>query len=147
VIAILQCSALAYGVYSIAESRPVFITFVKDRFELVRAGELDDADLAQAAYGFGPLVVRLPARAACEDPRPRSSGAAHAHIGGKDIHIIPRYYVDYAVVAPRRPGAPRRSPGCARSTRIAFLRSTRWSRAQAPSRAWGSCRCVPASAT
>src|SRR5436190_17788454 len=35
VIGTLQVAALAYGLYSIAESRPVFMTFVKDRYELV----------------------------------------------------------------------------------------------------------------
>jgi hypothetical protein len=55
VIGVLQFTALIYGLYSIAESRPVYLTFVKDRFDLVRAGELSDADLAQAAPGFGSL--------------------------------------------------------------------------------------------
>src|SRR5262245_18835764 len=31
-IATMQVAAMAYGVYSIAESRPVFVAFVKDRF-------------------------------------------------------------------------------------------------------------------
>src|SRR4051812_10875535 len=31
VIGILQSAALVYGLYTIAESRPVYVTFVKDR--------------------------------------------------------------------------------------------------------------------
>ena len=103
VIGILQVSALAYGVYSIAEARPVFITFVKDRFELVRAGELDDADLAQAAYGFGDLSwfgYRLAGAKIPRDPKEQLKLRDSAILGGKDIHLIPRWYVEYSVVAP-----------------------------------------------
>src|SRR5471032_481619 len=37
VIAILQSTALSYGVWVLFESRPVFVAYVVDRFELVRA--------------------------------------------------------------------------------------------------------------
>jgi hypothetical protein len=103
VIATLQVAALIYGLWSIAESRPVFITFVKDRFELVRAGELDDADLADAAPGFGSLSwfgYRLAGAKLPKDPNEQLKLMDSAVLGGKDIHYFPRYYVDYSVVAP-----------------------------------------------
>jgi hypothetical protein len=103
VIGILQVAALAYGIYSIAESRPVFITFVKDRFELVRAGELDDADLAQAAYGFADppwFGYRFAGAKIPRDPKEQLKLMDSAIVGGKDIHLIPRWYVEYSVVAP-----------------------------------------------
>ena len=102
VIAILQLAALAYGIYTIAESRPVYITFVKDRFELVRAGELDDADLAQAAPSFGQLNwfgYRLAGARIPKDPKEQMKLMDSAILGGKDIHLIPRWYVEYSVVA------------------------------------------------
>src|SRR6185437_826570 len=49
VIATLQACALAYGCHVLFASRPVYLIFVKDRFELVRAEEVADADLAKAA--------------------------------------------------------------------------------------------------
>lgn len=42
VIALLQISALAYGLYSVYEARPVWIVYIIDRFELVQANELID---------------------------------------------------------------------------------------------------------
>src|SRR5690606_18525235 len=36
VIALLQLSALIYGLYTMADGRPAWLTFAKDRFEMVR---------------------------------------------------------------------------------------------------------------
>ncbi|WP_180174765.1 TfpX/TfpZ family type IV pilin accessory protein [Acinetobacter sp. YH01022] len=40
IIAIIQLSAMIYGVYSMYEGRPVWIAFAGDRFESVRANEV-----------------------------------------------------------------------------------------------------------
>ncbi len=40
VIAILQAGALCYGMYSMYQGRPAWVTYVIDRFELVRANEM-----------------------------------------------------------------------------------------------------------
>lgn len=103
VIAILQVAALVYGLWSIAESRPVFITFVKDRFEMVRAGELDDADLAEGAPGFRDVSwfgYRLAGALIPRNPDDQLRLMDSAILAGKDIQYFPRYYVDYEKVAP-----------------------------------------------
>lgn len=110
-IGTVQILALAYGVYSIAESRPVFITFVKDRFELVRAGELDDADLAEGTPGFNHLPwfgYRLAGAQLPRDAREQMKHLDLAIMGSKDIHLFPRLYVPYAQVGPQaaRAGQP-----------------------------------------
>src|SRR5688500_10728960 len=51
-IATLQVAALAYGVWVLYEARPVWIVFVKDRYELVRANNVLDAELAKAKPPF-----------------------------------------------------------------------------------------------
>lgn len=40
VIAIIQISAMVYGIYSMYEGRPVWIAFVGDRFELIKANDV-----------------------------------------------------------------------------------------------------------
>ncbi|CAM3938715.1 TfpX/TfpZ family type IV pilin accessory protein [Psychrobacter arenosus] len=55
VIAIIQLSALGYGLYSTYEARPVWIAYVADRFELVGANELiEDPDHIMLLPKTGP---------------------------------------------------------------------------------------------
>jgi hypothetical protein len=97
VIATLQVGALIYGSHVLFESRPVYIAFVKDRFELVRAEEVADADLAKAAPGYrrlplgGPRIVaaRLPT-----DPTQKFN-IMLSGIAGKDVQTYPQYYLPY----------------------------------------------------
>ena len=48
VIGIVQLAAFVYGVMSMANARPIYVVFVKDRFEVVMAEEIADADLQVA---------------------------------------------------------------------------------------------------
>src|SRR5690349_11501173 len=48
VIAVLQAAALAYGTHVMFAARPVYIAFVDDQFETVRANDLDPANVAHA---------------------------------------------------------------------------------------------------
>jgi len=48
VIILIQISALCYGVYTIAQGRPVWIVYSVDRFELVKNNEIIDENLQKA---------------------------------------------------------------------------------------------------
>ena len=98
VIGTLQCVALAYGVYVLFESRPVYIVFVKDRFELVRANEYPPGHLEKARDArhasltwTGPRIVgaKLPT-----DPKEQMD-LMISGIGGVDVQLFPQYYVPY----------------------------------------------------
>jgi len=102
VIALLQIAAFGYGLRVIAAARPVFVVAEVDRFVLVAANQLDDADLAAGSLPefrtrswLGPRVVGV--------VPPQSSEEAYestiAALGGKDIDRFPRYYVPYTQVA------------------------------------------------
>jgi hypothetical protein len=100
-IAFLQLSALSYGTWVLFESRPAYIVFVKDRFELVRANALSEGDPSNArpagsldAPLAGPRTVgvRLP-----KDPGEQFALMVSA-AGGADIHVFPKYYVPYDAV-------------------------------------------------
>lgn len=45
VIALLQLSALGYGVWTVADGRPAWLVFGGDRFELVRIPEIDQRNI------------------------------------------------------------------------------------------------------
>ncbi len=63
VIAVLQALAFGYGFLTVMEARPVWLVFNKDRFDLVRAYEIDARRLDKAAPEYrapsllGPLWV------------------------------------------------------------------------------------------
>lgn len=52
IIVALQVAALAYGLWSIAQARPAWIVFNKDRFDIGQANELDRREEAQARPEF-----------------------------------------------------------------------------------------------
>jgi hypothetical protein len=98
VIAILQASFLAYGVWTIAEARPAYIAFVKDRFELAHANQIPDSVLVAAHMNryldlpwLGPKVVgvRFPT-----DPDEKYK-LVLSGLTGVDIHCYPQYHVPY----------------------------------------------------
>ena len=102
VISLMQIAALAYGVYVLFESRPAYIVFVKDRYELVRAngypeGFLDKPEAARWAKlpVTGPKIIgaKLPT-----DPKEAFKVMLDG-IGGIDVQLKPRYYVPYGEVS------------------------------------------------
>ena len=100
VIATCQVAALAYGVWVTYEARPVYTAFVKDRFDVVAANEIDPNDLAAGPSEYrtlsltGPRLigVRLPT-----DPK-ELSDLIFKGLAGKDAQDFPKYYVPYADV-------------------------------------------------
>ena len=99
VIAILQIGALGYGVWVLFDSRPAYIVFVKDRFELVRANQIPDELLAEARggiYAHSPLAGPRLVAARWPIDREESTRLMLASIAGIDIQFFPRHYVAYA---------------------------------------------------
>lgn len=104
VIGIVQVGFLLYGVWSLSESRPVYIAFVKDRFELARASQIPDSVLDDAKMNrftdlswTGPKLVgvRFPT-----DPDEQFKIAVSG-MAGVDIHCYPQYHVPYDSVRPK----------------------------------------------
>lgn len=54
-VIVLQLAALGYGLYSVAQARPVFLAFEGDRFRVVAVPDIDQASLARAPSGMGRL--------------------------------------------------------------------------------------------
>jgi hypothetical protein len=97
-IALLQVAALAYGVHVIFVARPVYLVFAVDRFVLVRAADLDPADLAKATDPqFRSLPLGPPSYIAAvlpTDPKERTD-VLFSGLAGKDVELMPRYYASY----------------------------------------------------
>lgn len=99
VIAVLQLSAMTYGIHTAWNARPVFMAFAIDRFILVAANELLPQDIAAASKaefkelswkGPTPVIAHRPT-----DDKEREAILFNAISGGNDIERLPKYYVDY----------------------------------------------------
>jgi hypothetical protein len=98
VIALLQATALAYGVHVVYTARPVYLVFAFDRFNVVTAKDLDPKDLAKVTREeFKHLPLGRPGYIAAEMPRDPNIQAniVITALGGKDLELYPQYYVPY----------------------------------------------------
>jgi hypothetical protein len=127
-IAIVQVTALCYGAFVLFESRPVWIVYVKDRYELVRADEILDTDREKARPPFDALSITGPRLVGAELPtdpaeqlRVFLSAAA-----GRDVQVYPQFYVPYGraraeVIAHAKPISSLRSLNPGKVARIDAL--------------------------
>lgn len=97
-IGVLQLAALLYGVSIVFLARPAYLVFVKDRFEVVTAVELQPENLAQATLEqFRSVPVTGPVWVYGEfpqDPQERKRLVELA-LAGLDLQHFPRYYRPY----------------------------------------------------
>jgi len=102
VIAFAQACAFLYGTSVVVRARPAFIVANIDRFSLVTANDIDPADYAKAkrpefasAPWTGPRIIgAIPPTDLEQRNRIMFAGP-----GGKDIDVMPQYYVEYAEVS------------------------------------------------
>lgn len=102
VIGTLQAAALAYGVHVIAEARPVYMVFSVDRFDIVAANDLKDAELARVTDPrFAGVPWGRPRTIAVKSPRdPREQmRIIESALAGADLQTFPQYYVPYESLA------------------------------------------------
>ena len=121
VIGVLQTAALCYGVWTIAQARPLFAVFNVDRITIVTASDLKAPDMLAAERKefrsipwLGPkLIATRHARNSDETLERVDSATA-----GRDVPQLPKYYVPYSeanaeVIAHTHPLAtlPDKNPG------------------------------------
>lgn len=98
VVALLQLSAFLYGVSVIFEARPAYVAFNVDRFDLVRAVEIDPDDLKSARLPqFKSLPVLHPQVIAIDRAKTSEEKlkAIDLALQGKDLPLRPEYYIPY----------------------------------------------------
>lgn len=95
VIAVMQFLALGYGLWTVAEGRPVWLVFNSDRFDLVRAVDIDSRKIGDAPsqyqhapWGGPQWVVALPPTEVNEQQKLLLEAIA----GGSDISQRPDLY-------------------------------------------------------
>ena len=100
VIILLQISALSYGIYSLAEGRPVWMAFNGNRFELIRNNELLDVSVDNRVdseyYHPSLLGPRYVAVKIAEDQLEREKNMFEELQGGISLAQRPERYVAIA---------------------------------------------------
>lgn len=95
VIALLQLSALGYGVWTVAEGRPAWLVFSVDRFELVRINDIDERKLSEASNEYQNPSWTGPRWAAVKIPflsEDSNQILFEAVTGGPDVAQRPNLY-------------------------------------------------------
>jgi hypothetical protein len=97
-IALVQLSALAYGVYTVFEARPIYSVYYKGRFDVVTAADVDPLEHKKVANPkFKSFPLSGPMIAAVDmpvDPQERERILFSA-IGGADLPRFTQHYLDY----------------------------------------------------
>ena len=99
VIILIQLSALSYGVYSIAQGRPVWLAYNVDRIELVRNNEIIQDHLVQAQTQFQHPSWLKPQFVAIEfanNTQQRNDDMFAEVFGSISLAQRPERYVDFA---------------------------------------------------
>jgi hypothetical protein len=96
IIGLVQLTALAYGVWIVAGTRPVYIVFVGDRFEIVSARDIAPAELAAARDpAYRSLPVTGPRLVATVVPAADHNDVLFKSLEGNDVEQRPKFYVPY----------------------------------------------------
>lgn len=101
VICLAQILLVSYGVKVIIQSRPVWIVYNKDRFDLIRASDVDKESLSKAAREYSQLPWLGPEWVAALPPSDtsyRSSLLLEAVMGGADIPQRPNLYLSLNLI-------------------------------------------------
>lgn len=98
VIAAFQLGALAYGLHTVSEARPVVVAFEVDRLRVVSAAEVDAKLLPEAPAGLRDLSWTGPRPIAAIKPTDPDQAFRSVELGlsGVDLSMDPRNWRTYA---------------------------------------------------
>lgn len=101
VIVLLQLAGLGYGLYVMAQARPVYVSFEIDRFRVVTAADIDPALLAEAPVALRSLPWTGPKLISAVKPADPGEQMRSVELGlaGIDLSMIPRNWRDYGTQA------------------------------------------------
>ena len=101
-IILIQSLALGYGVYSIAEGRPVWLVYAIDRFELIKNNELVDINIQDALPQYKEKLWFQPRYVAIKlevDSDKRSQEMFEEVFGGISLAQRPENYVPLSSIS------------------------------------------------
>jgi len=92
----IQIAALVYGVFILAGTRPVYVSYTVDRLEVVTARDITDAELAAARRPeYATRSLTGPRWVATQVPQADNNDALLEGLKGNDVYLRPKFYVPY----------------------------------------------------
>jgi hypothetical protein len=102
VIALVQLSGMVYGVYAVAESRPAYIVFSVDRYEVVAARDLKESELAAATDPqYREIPLGGPRYVAVIVPEKDREQSLLDEVGGNPSFARPKWFHDLSDALPQ----------------------------------------------
>lgn len=103
VIALLQLSALGYGLWTVAVARPVHLVFEMDRFRVVHAIDVPEEELKQATAGLEHLPLAGPTLLSLREfaNEKENSDATMAALQGASLSARPGLWQAYEKARPK----------------------------------------------
>lgn len=101
-VVLIQLAALAYGLYTVHDARPLFLVHEVDRFKVITLPDYGDVDVSEAIARLdtplrphpfkGPVTVGL---RDARDMNERQDVMLESTLGGRDYSQRPEFYVPY----------------------------------------------------
>ena len=101
-VALIQLSALGFGLFTVWQARPLFLALEKDRFKVVTAPDLDSAAVAALPPALRPGLISGPIVVALREPedlQERNKVLFASIKGGRDYAERPEFYLPYEAAA------------------------------------------------
>lgn len=97
-VVVIQLSALAYGLFTVWEARPLYLVMEIDRFKVISAPDLREAKLQDLPAEMQPRWIGAPVTVGIRPPKDaeeRSKVLFESVDGGRDYAERPEFYVPY----------------------------------------------------
>jgi hypothetical protein len=97
-IAILQFSALCYGIFTMWTARPIFLVHEIDRFKVITRNDVNANELTNLPENLRPKIWKGPLTVGIREPQnteERSRVLFESLQGGRDFGERPEFYIKY----------------------------------------------------
>ena len=96
-VVVLQLAALAYGIWTVHQARPLYLVHEVDRFKVIALADVDAAELPKLPEALQPSLFNGPQTVGLRDasPEERKTVMFESVEGGRDYGERPGFYVAY----------------------------------------------------
>ena len=96
-VVVLQLAALAYGIWTVHQARPLYLVHEVDRFKVIALADIDAAELAKLSDTLQPQLFKGPQTVGLREAskQEREKVMFESVQGGRDYGERPNFYASY----------------------------------------------------